>query len=365
MEREPQSAYSRLKASGLLDVLQGRVAEASVYRICQLLEKAMPDHPPLGSTTHPADDSVRFRPDPGMGFPGGELKHIEIDPLHPQRPATLRTRLLGLYGVDSPMPTAFIDDIAQRREGHEALEAFLDIFNHRIFTQFYRIWRKYSYPATFEAGATDATSQCLLGLIGLGIPGTAQRIATPVSRFLALLSVMRLPTRNAEGITALVTLLAPNSKARVTPHWPQKVLLAQPASLSKAHPVSLAQGTPLGSVGQDANSQLHLALFTQDPDEARGWLPGGQLYNDLMVLLRVYLGWRCSAKLQLSLPRCSLPRPVLGRAALLLGMTAMLDPGSNTRQGAGNATVTLNLGRYQGLSKNPRNKEVQHVAYRW
>lgn len=32
------------------------------------------------------------------------------------------------------------------------LETFLDIFNHRILTQFYRIWRKYSYPATFEAG---------------------------------------------------------------------------------------------------------------------------------------------------------------------------------------------------------------------
>ena len=138
-----------------------------------------------------------------------------------------------------------------------------------------------------------------------------------------------------------------------------------PASLSTRHPVSLAQGTPLGSVGQDANSQLHLGLFTQDPDEARGWLPGGQLYRDLMVLLRVYLGWRCSAKIQLSLPVGSLPRPVLGRAALLLGMTAMLDPGSNTRQGAGSTTVTLNLGRYQGLSKNPKNKEVQHVAYRW
>ncbi len=57
------------------------------------------------------------------------------------------------------------------------------MFNHRIFTQFYRIWRKYSYPATFEAGGTDVTSQCLLGLIGLGIPGTAQQVATPVSRF--------------------------------------------------------------------------------------------------------------------------------------------------------------------------------------
>ncbi|EOC0143535.1 type VI secretion system baseplate subunit TssG [Cronobacter sakazakii] len=67
-------------------------------------------------------------------------------------------------------------------------------------TQYYRIWRKYAYPATFEPGGTDATSQCLLGLVGLGIPGTAEHIATPVSRFPALLGAMRLPTRNTEGI---------------------------------------------------------------------------------------------------------------------------------------------------------------------
>ena len=365
MEREPQSAYSRLKAGGLLDALQDQVAEANLYRFCQLLEQALPGHPPLGSTAHPADDAVRFRPDPGMGFPASELKSIETDVAHPERPATVRTRLLGLYGVDSPMPTVFLDDIAQRREGHDALEAFLDIFNHRIFTQFYRIWRKYSYPATFEAGGTDATSQCLLGLIGLGIPGTAQQIATPVSRFLALLSVMRLPTRNAEGITALVKLLAPNTQAQVTPHWPQKIALEHPASLSRQRPVSLSQGTPLGSVGLDANSQLRLTLYTEDTQEAIGWLPGGELYSDLLVLLRVYLGWRCTAKLQLSLPVRSLPAPVLGQAPIRLGMTGVLGLGSDAWQVAEHDTLTINLGRYQGLSINPHNRETQHVAYRF
>ena len=363
MEREPQSAYTRLKASGLLESLDGRVAEANLYRFCQLLEKALPDHPPLGSTAHPGNDPVRFRPDPGMGFPASELRAIETDALNPQRPATVRTRLLGLYGVDSPMPSVFLDDIAQRREGHEALEAFLDIFNHRIFTQFYRIWRKYSYPATFEAGGTDATSQCLLGLIGLGIPGTAQQIATPVSRFLALLSVMRLPTRNAEGITALVKLLAPNTQAQVTPHWPLKIALEQPPSLSRQRPVSLSQGTPLGSAGFDANSQLRLTLHTDDTQEAEGWLPGGQLHSDLLVLLRVYLGWRCTAKLQLSLPVHSLPVPVLGHAPIRLGMTGVLGLGSDAWQVAEHDTLTINLGRYQGLSINPHNRETQHVAY--
>lgn len=365
MEREPQSAYSRLKEAGLLEALAGRVAEANVYRFCQLLEQSLPDHPPLGSTTRPADDPVRFRPDPGMGFPASELKRIEIDEAYPQRPATVRTRVLGLYGVDSPLPTTYLDDIAQGREGHEALEGFLDIFNHRIFTQFYRIWRKHSYPASFEAGGTDATSQCLLGLVGLGIPGTAKHIATPISRFLALLSVMRLPTRNAEGVMALVKLIAPNTHVKVTPHWPQKIALSQPASLSSSRPACLSQGTPLGAVGYDANSQLHLALFTQDREEAKGWLPGAQLHSDLLVLLRVYLGWRCTAKLQLSLPVRSLPEPILGRAQVLLGMTGVLGLGCEGWQVADHDTITINLGRYQGHLNNPKDREITHVSLRF
>ncbi len=358
MERKPQSAHSRLKATGLLPAVQDRVAQARIYRFCQLLEQALPGNPPLGSSSSPADDPVRFCPDPGMGFPAGELRAIEIDADDPQRLAKVRTRVLGLYGVDSPLPTTYLDDIAQRREGHEALEAFLDIFNHRVFTQFYRIWRKYSYPATFESGGSDAISQCLLGLIGLGIPGTAGQIATPVSRFLALLSVMRLPTRTAEGVTALVSLLAPRTTARVAAHWPRKVLLKSPARLGIG--VGLSQGMPLGPVGQDANSEMLLGLFTEDVEEARGWLPGGRLHSDLLVLLRVYLGWRCCATLQLSLPLCSLPTPRLGAEPLRLGMTSVLAPwGESERR------ITIYLGRYQGLKNNPRSRETEHVAYRF
>ncbi len=153
----------------------------------------------------------------GMGFPVSELKNVERDVDNPDAPPTVRTTFLGLYGVDSPLPTAYLDYITQRHDGRDAVMAFLDIFNHRFITQYYRIWRKYNYPASFEAGAVDDISRCLLGLIGLGIPGSENHIATPVSRFLALLSVMRLPTRTAEGVTALVGLLAPLTKATVVP----------------------------------------------------------------------------------------------------------------------------------------------------
>ncbi|VDY63753.1 Uncharacterized protein conserved in bacteria [Shimwellia blattae] len=284
MERESQPAHS-----GLTKRLSGHIWRINFYRFCQLLEQEKPDAPKLGSTEKLAADPVRFRPWPGMGFPVSELKAVETDEDHTDLSPTVRTTFLGMYGVDSPLPTACLDDIAQRREGHEATTAFLDIFSHRIHTQYYRIWRKYAYPATFEAGGVDDTSQCLLGLVGLGIPGTAEQVATPVSRFLALLGTMRLPTRNAEGIRQLVSLLAPDTRATVISPDPVKVPVENRSGLGKGHRVSLSQRATLGRTGKEACSRILLMLATDNPQEAQGWLPGAQLHTDLMVLLRVYM----------------------------------------------------------------------------
>lgn len=358
MAGEPQTPHSRLNPR-----LERDIQRINFYRFCQLLEKSRPGAPALGCTLNPADDPVRFRPHPGMGFPVSELKAVEYDEAHPDAPPTLRTTFMGLYGVDSPLPTAWLDDIAQQREGHEAQEAFLDIFNHRILSQFYRIWRKYSYPATFEDGGRDRTSQSLLGLIGLGIPGTAQHIAAPVSRFLVLLSVMRLPARTEEGIQALVRLLAPHTRAEASPHCPRTVYPAQPLGFYGDNDFLLDGYTVLGDETTEIASQLLIALYTDDIAEAAGWMPEGQIYADFLVLLRVYLGWRYKAKITLTLPTPLLPAPVLGESPFMLGISGVLGMEGDAIPPDLPATFTTELGGYRGMPLASLSQGNQRVAY--
>ncbi|MBS0848935.1 type VI secretion system baseplate subunit TssG [Citrobacter sp. JGM124] len=344
MARESQPARA-----GLTLALNKDIWRANFYRFCQLLEQDNPDAPKLGATSHPGNDPVRFRPWPGMGFPVSTLKAVEIDEDHPAQPPTVRTTFLGMYGVDSPLPTSYLDDIAQHREGHEAITSFLDIFSHRITTQYYRIWRKYAYPATFEAGGRDNTSQCLLGLVGLGIPGTAEQVATPVSRFLALLGTMRLPTRNAEGIRALVSLLAPHTQAVITEPDLVRVHIDNPGGLGAENRVRLSQRATLGKTAKEACSRVLVTLTTEDSDEAEGWLPGGAHHTDLRALLRVYLGYRSDARLRLTVPVRFLPEPRLGKGRRIqLGRTGLLglkaERFSNNRE-----SLTISLGCYEGL----------------
>lgn len=358
MAGEPQPPYSRLSPR-----LERDIHRINFYRFCQLLEKARPDAPPLGSTLNPADDPVRFRPHPGMGFPVSELKAVEYDEENPDAPPTVRTTFNGLYGVDSPLPTAWLDDIAQQREGHEAQEAFLDIFNHRILTQFYRIWRKYSYPATFDPGGRDSTSQSLMGLIGLGIPGTDRHITAPLSRFLALLSVMRLPARTEEGIQALVRLLAPRTQTTVTPHCPRTVYINKPLGFYGDEDFLLDGYQVLGDETTEVSSQLLISLYTEDHAEAQGWLPEGLIYADFLVLLRVYLGWRYKARIQLTVPTQLLPAPVLGETPFILGMTGVLGMEGDEVPPDLPATFTIEAGGYCGMSPAVTPQGNRRVAY--
>ncbi|PNF10785.1 type VI secretion system baseplate subunit TssG [Enterobacter cancerogenus] len=358
MAGEPQPPHSRLS-----ERLERDIHRINFYRFCQLLEKTQPDALPLGSTLNPTNDPVRFRPHPGMGFPASELKTVEYDDDNPDAPPTVRTTFMGLYGVESPLPTHYIDDIAQQREGHDAQEAFLDIFNHRILTQFYRIWRKYSYPATFEAGGRDRTSQSLLGLIGLGIPGTERHAAAPMSRFLALLSVMRLPARTEEGIRALVKLLAPRTQAIVTPYCPRAVHISRPLGFYGDNDFLLDGYTVLGDETTEVSSQLLIALHTEDYKEAQGWLPDGHIYADFLVLLRVYLGWRYKARIQLSVPTPLLPAPVLGETPFILGMSGVLGMEGETVPPDLPDIFTFDLGGYCGMPPATLQKGNLRVAY--
>lgn len=287
------------------------------YRFCQLIERTT--HNRLGTGRTPDGDPVRFRPNLHLGFPAGELKRTETDPDNPDAPPTVRTNFFGLYGVDSPLPTAIIDDINQGRDGADAMAAFLDIFNHRLMTQFYRIWKKYSYPATFEDGGRDTISQSLMALAGI-----AHSQDIPSSRLLAILPPLLHPTHTAEGIAAVIRSQAPNTEVKVFPHHPVRMPVAKRARLSLQDGMTLDQHPILGDETTVAGYCSRVELSTENPDEAKGWMPDGQLKQDVMALLRTYLGCDYDVRLRLTIPTRLLPVPRLGDSGLFSGYNMML-----------------------------------------
>lgn len=343
---EPQQS---IESSPLMQTMEKVLPKMNFYRFCQLLEQMCADEPILGKYETPVADPLRFAPSVDMSFPASELKYIERAP-YVNRPTTVRTRFLGLYGVDSILPHGLLDNIIRREENYQVMTDFLDMFNHRVITQFYRIWLKYHYPASFLSGGKDPISQCLLGLTGLGVEGTVEQIGTPSSRFLALLGLITQKTRTAEGIVGVVRVLVEDAEVTVGEFYPVWQSINNPAQLGGKgqQRVGLDGGAILGSRFRECNQTVHIGITPQHEEQIIDLLPDGQLHHDLLALLRAYLGYQVDAKMTLYIQRRFLPRSQLISKNSRLGQTASFTKTTANGEPVQDE-VAVNIGHYSGI----------------
>ena len=145
----------------------------------------------------PQRESVRFRALPSQTFPPSEVVSLKLpEPPHAAQPATLPAEMvvsfLGLTGPGGVLPRHYTQLVIDRvRQKDFSLRDFLDLFNHRAISLFYRAWEKYRLPAAFEraaldphADAEDQFTRCLVCLVGLGTDKLRGRLAISDAAFL-------------------------------------------------------------------------------------------------------------------------------------------------------------------------------------
>ena len=121
----------------------------------------------------PASEAVRFRAHASTVFPASEIQSLrDAD----GERADMEVNFMGLFGPLGVLPLYYTELIAERaRLRDTALIDFLDIFNHRMISLFYRAWEKYRFPIAYERGDLDQVGRRLLDFIGLGTPGLQNR----------------------------------------------------------------------------------------------------------------------------------------------------------------------------------------------
>lgn len=319
----PMTDSSSAASDPFLLFLLGRASGMNFFQFARLLEERAPDRPGLGERDR-LEEPVRFRSYPSMGFPASEMRAGKADAAlgDPDAglPPSVRTRFMGLYGVDAAIPSHLIDDIALRAEGHEAVAAFLDQFHHRLATHFYRAWKKYRYPVGFRQAGTDRRSRDLLALAGFGIGDKPRRAGLPPTRALGLLGLLNQRTRTAEGLAGAVALTVPGARVEVGEFEPVWTRVSDPARLSapghargRATSTGLGRSTVLGRRIPYRSKAVKLTLFPADAHQTQALLPGGSLHADLFGIIRLYLGTKADVVLRLGLNTSTMPALRLGR----------------------------------------------------
>lgn len=341
---DPHSVRSRTAGNGtveadrpLLPALLDHATQMNLFRFCQLIELAAPDRAPIGTTDSPSDEPVRFRSRARLGFPRREIDAIASDPDDPLKPPAVVTTFLGLYGVDARMPSYFADEVAQNREGAEPLAAFLDLFHHRIVTQYYRVWRKYRYPAGFRKDGTDEVSRYLLSYAGLGIgtPDMARAVGT--RKLLSMLGLAGQKTRTAEGLAGVLRHAVPDTDVAVEEFHPVWV------NANGDRRAALGESCLLGHGFYDRSNSVRIVLTPNTRQSVLALLPGQNAHREVMTLLRFYLGYEAQANLEMQVAPDLMPQPKLSADEVRLGFTTRLAGTSVSIRNGGRTRVQLDV----------------------
>jgi type VI secretion system protein ImpH len=342
----PHREFPVLEERVLLPALLQDATRMNFMRFCELIELAAPNLPPLGSTDSPANEPVRFRSRARLGFPNKEIDAVEFDYDDRSKPPAIRTTFLGLYGVDARMPSYFIDEVAQNRDGAEPLSAFLDMFHHRLATQFYRAWRKYRFPAGFKKGGTDNVSRCLVSLVGLGIGNAAIEQTVGTRKLLSMLGLASQRTRTAEGLAGVLQHAVPDATITVTEFHPVWI------QLNEFEPTALGENCVLGRGFYDRGNCARVVIAPTTCESVLGLTPGHQVHGEIMALLRFYLGYEANAHLEMHVAPDLMPKAELSSDQVSLGYTTQLAQAE--RPYATGAITRVQLGTWDGRTANTR-----------
>ncbi len=253
----------------------------------------------FGSARSMPSDSLRIRPKLGLGFPENDIESIEP---RPEGGFRVTVNFFGLYGVASPLPTYYTEDLfEEERESRHATRDFLDIIHHSMYPLLFDAWRKYRLQLRVVEDGDLSVLDHLYSFVGLD--DRTLRDQLPHSG--DLLHYAGLFNLRPRSVLGLRTLLADAfSPARVDIE--SCTLQAVPIPLDQCLRLGLqanclGEDAYLGSEIDDYSGSLTIRLSDLPSQLFHQLLPATEGHERLKFLTRFYLIDPLEIKVELEL----------------------------------------------------------------
>ncbi len=318
---------------------QGRTVRAGLreeperfgfFQAVRLLEILNPGKVPVGEGVDPEAEVARFRSRTKLDFPASEIETLETESPGPPK---LGVSFLGLAGALGPLPPPITELLRERvMAGDQAMADFLDIFNHRLISLFYRAKKKYLPPMRQEAPDRGRVGHCLYSLIGLGTPGLLGRMGFPDRSLLYYTGLMTGPRRSMVGLERLLSGFF-GVPAQVEPFQGAWYDLAedQHTRIGKTGSnQALGLGAMLGQRVWDQQAGFEVRLGPLGRRQLHSLLPIEEGFTKLRSLTRFYVGEELDFHFRITVKAEEIPPLVLGSAGeTRLGWSARLSSGGD------------------------------------
>jgi type VI secretion system protein ImpH len=335
---------SRVRLGAVEEALEREPYSFEFFQAVRLMHLLYPGRGQIGRFSNPDDEAVHFGATPATAFPASEVQAFEKDGDAPPR---LVVNFLGLTGPQGVLPLEYSELVADRvRQRDHALRDFLDLFNHRLISLFFRAWeRTHAHGANLAQGE-DALQNHLLDLVGLGTPGLAKQLGLPPAALPFYVGLLALPTRPAVALEMVIEdyFGVPVEVEQFIGGWYSIDVPSQCALGDESSPSSqLGVGAVAGDEIWDVQARARLRIGPLSRAQYDTFLPTGRAYQELRALTKFFTGEQVDMELQLVLAKDDVPPVSLDadtKTATPLGWCTWLRSRPFTRD-AGDTILTL------------------------
>jgi len=306
------------------------------FQAVRLLESWRPKRSAVGRDASPRNEAVRFGALPSNTFPASQLYDVKV-PDSPDSPPQMTVTFFGLTGPLGALPRHYTEMLIERiAKKDRALRDFLDLFNHRLISLFYRAWEKYQFWISSErtlrrereaaaAGPEhersfvvderaqlDPIGEILLSLNGLASPALRYVLPEP-DRLEPRTAISDQTWRYYAGLFAQRRRPVVSLEALLADHfgWSVRVqslcgrwLLLEASDRTRLAPggnTRLGVDTVAGQKVWEVQGKFRIQLGPLKYAEFCSLLPIGDAHKPLVQMTRVYAGIQLDFDLQLKL----------------------------------------------------------------
>lgn len=303
------------------------------FAAVRLLERhyaqSNPPREAVGEDADPAKEVARFKSLPSLSFATADVSDWK-DAKRGDDPGEMLVTFLGLFGPNGALPQHYTSLMLSRlRERDTALRDFLDLFNHRVISLFYRAWEKNHLPALYERHAhthlspinkerrgresDDPATLALSSMIGLGTGYQQGRTRVPDSAFLFYAGQF---SGHAKPAHELERVLRDHFGVPITVdsfHGRWLALDAAEQSMLNGNPATTPPGGSLGKdviIGSrvwDVQGSFRLRVGPLEFDDFQRFLPSGDRLVELCQMTRSFVGLEFAFITQVILSKEAVP----------------------------------------------------------
>ncbi len=344
---EPENPTAEVQSSRLATVaalLEQEPYRTEFFQAVRLLQRMGGERGPVGYFVAPNQEAVRFSSLPTLTFPPSQLYALDRGPDGQPR---LVVQFMGSVAAVSSLPHTYTEYLlGLLRDRDTVMAEFLDIFNHRMISLFYRGWEKHRFFLGFEQGGRDTLSPRLRDMLGLGTAGLEERTALPDRAYLAYTGLLGRHTRSAASLQQLLEdfFALPVRVEQFAGTW-RRLPKGDQTIFSDAARASerLGVATVVGSEIWDQHGRIRVVLGPMPLRSYLSFLPGNAAYQQLETWMRFFTSGQYETEVQLILERAEAPGCVMGATGAerpRLGLVSWLKTRPLTRD-PGDAVFSL------------------------